>query len=206
MCNRPEYYTRNPTRFTVPHDNVEQWKFQGDTHISNWFWPTHANRQQIYRLLYVAKDSLILNTKENFYGKNNQGKLYPPDETLTKSAVAADAKAVGDALNSKADKSNTVCCVNMDGTKSYMLSIPNTGDNSRTMKITLSSAEQFVFIIAGSSLGNCFASFVGGSNFTNKHLLNTMTASTNGNVTNVTIPSWFRGTLISYMPFSVEIQ
>ena len=154
----------------------------------------------------MAKNSLILNTKENFYGKNNQGKLYPPDKTLTKSGVAADSKAVGDALNSKADKSNAVCCVDMGGTKSYMVSIPNTGDNSRTMKITLSSSEQFVFIIAGSSLGNCFVSLVGGSSFTNKHLLNTMTTSANGNITTVTIPSWFRGTLISYMAFSVEIQ
>ena len=130
----------------------------------------------------------------------------PPDETLTKSGVAADAKTVGDTLGNKADKSNAVCCADMGGTKSYMVSIPNTGDNSRTMKITLSSSEQFVFIIAGSSLGNCFASLVGGSNFTNKHLLNTMTTSANGNITNVTIPSWFRGTLISYMEFSVEIQ
>ena len=127
------------------------------------------------------------------------------DKTLTLDGYAADAKVVGDALNSKADKSNAVCCVDMSGTKSYMVSIPNTGDNSRTMKIILSSSEQFVFIIAGSSLGNCFASLVGGSSFTNKHLLNTMTTGTNGNVVTVTIPSWFRGTLISYMPFSVEI-
>ena len=130
----------------------------------------------------------------------------PPDETLTKSAVAADAKAVGDALGNKADKNNSVYCNDHGGTKSYMVSIPNTGGNSRTMKITLTDTEQFVFIIAGSSLRNCFASFVGGSNFVDQHLLNTMTASANGNVTNVTIPSWFRGTLISYMPFSVEIQ
>lgn len=94
----------------------------------------------------------------------------------------------------------------MGGTKSYMVFIPNTGDNSRTMKITLSSSEQFVFIIASVSLENSFASFVGGSNFRDKHLLNTMTTSANGNITNVTIPSWFRGTLISYMAFSVEIQ
>ena len=73
------------------------------------------------------------------------------------------------------------------------------------MKITLSSTEQFVFIIAGSSMGNCFASLVGGSNFINKYLLNTMTTSADGNVATVTVPSWFRGTLISYMPFSVEI-
>lgn len=109
-------------------------------------------------------------------------------------------------MGNKADKSNAVCCADMGGTKSYMVSIPNTGGNNRTMKITLTDTEQFVFIIAGSSLRNCFASFVGGSNFVDQHLLNTMTASANGNVTNVTIPSWFRGTLISYMPFSVEIQ
>ena len=53
MCNRPEYYTRNQTRFTVPHDNVEQWKFRGDNHISNWFWPTHAHREQVHSLLHV---------------------------------------------------------------------------------------------------------------------------------------------------------
>lgn len=135
-----------------------------------------------------------------------KGSYTPPDETLTKSAVAADAKAVGDALGNKADKSNSVYCNDHGGTKSYMISIPNTGGDSRTMKITLSSTEQFVFIIAGSSLGNCFVSLVGGSNFINKHLLNTMTTSADGNITNVTIPSWFRGTLISYMPFSVEIQ
>lgn len=133
-------------------------------------------------------------------------RIPPPDKTLIKSGVAADSKTVGDALGNKADKSNAVCCADMDGTKSYMASIPNTGDNSRTMKITLSSSEQFVFIIAGSSLGNCFASLIGGSNFRDKHLLNTMTTSVNGNVVNVTIPSWFRGTLISYMAFSVEVQ
>ena len=109
-------------------------------------------------------------------------------------------------LRNKADKSNAVCCADMGGTKSYMVSIPNTGDNSRTMKITLSDTEQFVFIIAGSSLNNNFASFVGGSNFRDKHLLITMTTSANGNVVTVTIPPWFRGTLISYMAFSVEIQ
>ena len=120
--------------------------------------------------------------------------------------MAADAKAVGDALGNKADKNNSVYCNDRGGTKSYMISIPNTGDKSRTMKITLSSTEQFVFIIAGSSMGNCFASLVGGSNFINKHLLNTMTTSADGNVATVTIPSWFRGTLISYMSFSVEIS
>lgn len=120
--------------------------------------------------------------------------------------VAADAKAVGDVLWNKADKSNAVYCVDMGETKSYMVSIPNTGGNSRTMIITLSSSEQFVFIIAATSLENSFASFVGGSNFRDKHLLNTMTTSANGNVVTVTIPSWFRGTLISYMAFSVEIQ
>lgn len=65
---------------------------------------------------------------------------------------------------------------------------------------------QFVFIIAGASRENCFASLVGGSDFRDKHLLTTMTTSANGNVVTVTIPSWFRGTLISYMAFSVEIQ
>ena len=139
-------------------------------------------------------------------GNGIKGSYTPPDETLTKSAVAADAKAVGDALGNKADKSNSVYCNDRGGTKSYMISIPNTGGNSRTMKITLSNTEQFVFIIAGSSLGNCFASLVGGSNFIHKHLLNTMTVSTDGNIITVTIPSWFRGTLISYMAFSVEIQ
>lgn len=94
----------------------------------------------------------------------------------------------------------------MGGAKSYMVSIPNTGGNSRTMKITLSSSEQFVFIIAEASLENSFASFVGGSNFRDKHLLITMTASSNGNVVTVPISSWFRGTLISYMAFSVETQ
>ena len=127
------------------------------------------------------------------------------DKTLTLDGCAADAKAVGDVVGSKADKSNSVYCNDIGAAKSYMISIPNTGDSSRTMKITLSSSEQFVFIIAGSSLGNCFVSLVGGSNFYNKHLLNTMTTSTDGNVVTVTIPSWFRGTLISYMPFSVEI-
>lgn len=139
-------------------------------------------------------------------GNGIKGSYTPPDETLTKSAVAADAKAVGDALGNKADKNNSVYCNDRGGTKSYMISIPNTGESSKTMKITLSSTEQFVFIIAGSSLGNCFASLVGGSNFINKHLLNTMTTSADGNVATVTIPSWFRGTLISYMSFSVEIS
>lgn len=94
----------------------------------------------------------------------------------------------------------------MGEAKSYMISIPNTGNNRKTMKITLSDTEQFVFIIAAASLENSFASFVGGSNFRDKHLLITVTTSANGNVVTVIIPPWFRGTLISYMPFSVEIQ
>lgn len=131
--------------------------------------------------------------------------LPPPDKTLSVEGVAADSKAVGEAVGNKADKSNSVYCNDIDVAKSYMISIPNTGDGSKTMKITLSDTEQFVFIIASSSRNVCFASLVGGSNFTNNHLLNTMTASADGNVVTVTIPSWFRGTLISYMPFSVEI-
>lgn len=128
----------------------------------------------------------------------------PPDKTLSVEGVAADAKAVGDAVGSKADKSNSVYCNDIGAAKSYMISISNTGESSRTMKITLSDAEQSVFIIASASLDVCFASLVGGSNFHNKHLLNTMTTSADGNVVTVTIPSWFRGTLISYLPFSVE--
>ena len=127
------------------------------------------------------------------------------DKTLTLDGYAADAKVVGEAVGNKANKSNSVYCNDRGTAKSYMISIPNTGEGSKTMKITLSDAEQFVFIIASASLNNCFVSLVGGSNFINKHLLNTMTTGTNGNIVTVTIPSWFRGTLISYMPFSVEI-
>lgn len=38
------------------------------------------------------------------------------------------------------------------------------------------------------------------------HVLTTDEMPAHGNVVTVTIPSWFRGTLISYMAFSVEIQ
>mgnify|MGYP007006856410 CR=1 FL=1 len=113
---------------------------------------------------------------------------------------------MGDALGNKADKNNSVYCNDRNKAKSYMISIPNTGENSRTMKITLSDTEQFVLVIAGSSRENSFVSLVGGSAFVSEHLLKTLTTSANGNVATVTIPSWFRGTLISYMPFSVEIS
>lgn len=128
------------------------------------------------------------------------------DKTLTQEGVAADAKAVGDALGSKADKNNSVYCNDRAEAKSYMISIPNAGEGERPMRITLSRSEQFVFVIAGSSVGDTFVSLVGGSSFKNVHLLHALTTSTVGNVTTVTIPSWFRGTLISYMPFSVEFS
>ena len=137
---------------------------------------------------------------------NNPYKQEAPDKTLSVEGVAADAKAVGEALGNKADKNNSVYCNDRNKAKSYMISIPNTGENSRTMKITLSDTEQFVFVIAGSSKGNNFVSLVGGSAFVNEHLLKTLTTSADGNVATVTIPSWFRGALISYMPFSVEIS
>ena len=141
-----------------------------------------------------------------FYGKNNQGKLYPPDtdETLTKSGVAADAKAVGEKLANKADLTNSVYCEDKYHARSYMISVPNTGDNKKTVDIVLSSSEQFVFILAGSSLGNNFASIVGGGSFVNKHLMNSLTTSTDGNMVHITLPSWFRGVMISYLPFSIN--
>ena len=150
---------------------------------------------------------MILDTKENFYGKNNQGKLYPPpttDKTLTKSGVAADAKAVGEKLANKADLTNSVYCEDKYNARSYMMSVPNTGDNNKTVDIVMSSSEQFVFILAGSSLGNNFVSIVGGSNFINKHLMNSLTTSTDGNIVHITLPSWFRGVMISYLPFSIN--
>ena len=121
--------------------------------------------------------------------------------------MAADAKAVGNAVGNKADKSNSVYCNDYGSAKSYMISISNTSDGSKSMKVTLSDTEQFVFIIAGASRTTSFASLVGGRDFTDKHLLDTITTaiSGDGNVIIVTIPSWFRGTLISYLPFSVEI-
>ena len=136
---------------------------------------------------------------------NNPYAVTPPDKTLSVEGVAADSKAVGEAVKNKADKSNSVYCNDRGVAKSYMISIPNTGEGHKTMKITLTDTEQSVFIIASASLDACFVSFVGGGNFHNKHLLNTITTSTDGNVVTVTIPSWFRGTLISYLPFSVEI-
>ena len=58
MCNRPGYYTRNSSRFAVPLDRVEQWKFPGDIHIYNWFRQTYAHRKQVHGLLYVAAHRL----------------------------------------------------------------------------------------------------------------------------------------------------
>lgn len=136
--------------------------------------------------------------------ENQLRRAPPPDETLTKSAVAADAKAVGDALGNKADKNNSVYCNDRGGTKSYMISIPNIGHTQKTVDIVLQNVEQFVFIIAGSSLGNNFVSVIGGSNFVNTHLGKTLTTSTDGNIIHVTLPSWFRGTMISYYPFSIS--
>ena len=58
MCNRPGYYTRNQRRSSVPHNNVEQRKFRGDINISNWRQQTHAHRQQVHSLLYMAAHRL----------------------------------------------------------------------------------------------------------------------------------------------------
>lgn len=58
MCNRPRYYTRNQSGFTVPLERVERWKFQYDKHICDWFWPTYAHRKQVHGLLYVAAHRL----------------------------------------------------------------------------------------------------------------------------------------------------
>ena len=47
----------------------------------------------------MAAHSLILDTKENFlWEKQSREVIPPPDKTLTKSGVAADAKAVGDSF------------------------------------------------------------------------------------------------------------
>ena len=85
-----------------------------------------------------------------------------------------------------------------------MISIPNIGHTQKTVDIVLQNVEQFVFIIAGSSLGNNFVSVIGGSDFVNTHLGKTLTTSTDGNIIHVTLPSWFRGTMISYYPFSIS--
>ncbi len=155
----------------------------------------------------MAAYSLILDTKENFLWEKQSREVIPPpdtDETLTKSGVAADAKAVGEKLANKADLTNSVYCEDKYHARSYMISVPNTGDNKKTVDIVLSSSEQFVFILAGSSLGNNFASIVGGSSFVNKHLMNSLTTSTDGNIVHITLPSWFRGVMISYLPFSIN--
>lgn len=58
MCNRPGYYTRNQRRFAVPHNNVEQRKFRGDTNMANWRQQTYAHREQVHGCVYIPSHRL----------------------------------------------------------------------------------------------------------------------------------------------------
>ena len=86
-----------------------------------------------------------------------------------------------------------------------MYSIANVGFTEGAT-ITLTNSEQMVFIFGSGHSESCFATMLGGSqvhdySFGKDELVS---SEKNGNVIKLKWPSWFRGVMISYLPFTVS--
>lgn len=128
----------------------------------------------------------------------------PPDETLTQSGVAADAKVVGDELAKKADLEHSMYCIMGTPTNiPYMATLPNIGAEDKIITLDLHDAETFVFIVGAAAQERGYVSLVGGEPFPTINLREAIYSNASGKVVNVTLPKWFRGMIFSYYPFSI---
>ena len=134
---------------------------------------------------------------------NNPYKQEAPDTTLSVEGVAADAKAVGNALAAKADNANVPHCLNINATP-YMIFFGNTGEGSKTVDIGFSNGDQYVLIILSGPTNTNVVSMIGCGSFKHMQLGYALSVSTDSHTAHVTIPSWSRGFMISYNRFTVN--
>ena len=134
---------------------------------------------------------------------NNPYKQEAPDKTLTQEGVAADAKAVGNALAAKADNANVPHCLNVNATP-YMIFFGNTGNDAKTVDIGFSNSDQYVLIILSGPNNTNVVSMIGCDSFEHMQLGYALSVSKDSYTAHVTLPAWSRGFMISYNRFTVN--
>lgn len=90
--------------------------------------------------------------------------------------------------------------------KGHWVSVGNIGGTKKTITITLSNSEQFVFLFGATTNASCIMSYLGGGNITDYSFGKTslICDSKTDIVLTVTLGPWFRGFILSYLPFVVK--
>lgn len=143
-------------------------------------------------------NTLLNGMDETLGGKLDVSKI-ANNLVTTEEGYALDArqgKALSDAVNNKARMIpyNAI---------PYIMAINNIGDNTKKL-ITLSNAEQVVYLMGSGSAETYFFYQLGGQLIVT-HNFGGMEINTvvNNHIIHIDLPTWFRGILISYMPFAL---
>ena len=160
---------------------------------------------------YEIVDETARNTKQNkvLYGSSDPSNTLGSNGDLYITTNGVDV--INDLQNQINTNKNNIAA-KVDAACSgvsfpFIYTFGNLGTNPGNMVISLSIGEQILFLVGAGSGGTYYIThMVAGDSSSIKHIGNNLTVTTNGNIITIACPSWFRGMIFSYLPFSVSFS